>query len=838
MVLTCNTSYPAESTFNSYFERYPYSLSAFQKHAIEGIVNNNHVLITAHTGSGKTLPAEFAIEHWVGQGKKVIYTSPIKALSNQKFYEFRIKFPHISFGLFTGDIKTNPEADVLIMTTEILMNRLFNKSLEKESAMDFQMNFETELAAVVFDEIHYINDVDRGQVWEKTILMLPQHVQMVMLSATLDKPDLFAKWIEDRHNKQVVLCPTTHRVVPLTHYGFATMGEHDFKNIKDKSLQARMRKLTNKPILLKDSQGKFIIGGYNELKEVQNHVDNMSCRINRKFCLNQLAKYLKENDMLPAIGFVFSRKNVEMCAKEMTTSLFEDDSKIPYTIQYEATQIIRKLPNHEEYTKLREYVELMSYLEKGVGIHHSGMIPVLREIVELFISKKYIKLLFATESFAIGLDCPIKTAIFTGLTKFDGHEERYLQSHEYTQTSGRAGRRGIDTFGNVIHCNSLFRKMPTLTEYKTILEGKPPKLVSKFKIDYGLVFSVLKATTPDTFVELDEIVSFIEKSMMFDELRVESVGQEMVVRNAESELVRLNNVVNATSEPVCLKYRELLSVLKSECQQRKRKKIQIELDSMKEEHRDIEKDILVLEKIQTQENSVRKEKAHFDHLTFFIKNQVLRICQFLENQGFLTFDVDHRNSVTVTPETGLICSHVAELHGPIWITCMVNKWKYFKDFTPMQIIGILSCITDVKVKAEEEEKGGTKNIKDPFMKTKVEELKEMYVMYGAEEETRDIRTGIQYDIAFNCNIVEEAMAWCECYSEQACKLFIQENLGNKDISVGDFTKAMLKIATIAKELRGLYELPCCNTQTEWLYKLTQIEDLVLKYIATNQSLYV
>ena len=124
------------------------------------------------------------------------------------------------------------------------------------------------------------------------------------------------------------------------------------------------------------------------------------------------------------------------------------------------------------------------------------------------------------------------------------------------------------------------------------------------------------------------------------------------------------------------------------------------------------------------------------------------------------------------------------------------------------------------------------------MKTKVEELKEMYVMYGAEEETRDIRTGIQYDIAFNCNIVEEAMAWCECYSEQACKLFIQENLGNKDISVGDFTKAMLKIATIAKELRGLYELPCCNTQTEWLYKLTQIEDLVLKYIATNQSLYV
>ena len=287
MVQICNMPYPEDSEFNSHFERYPYPLSAFQKHAIEGIIKNHHVLITAHTGSGKTLPAEFAIEHWVGQGKKVIYTSPIKALSNQKFYEFRMKFPHISFGLFTGDIKTNPEADVLIMTTEILMNRLFNKSLEKESVMDFQMDFDAELAAVVFDEIHYINDPERGQVWEKTILMLPDHVQMVMLSATLDKPDIFAKWIEDSHkNKQVVLCPTSHRVVPLTHYGFVTMGEHDFNNIKDKSLQARMRKLTNKPILLKDSQGKFMTTGYNELKEVYDKTAAYNQRISRKYCLN------------------------------------------------------------------------------------------------------------------------------------------------------------------------------------------------------------------------------------------------------------------------------------------------------------------------------------------------------------------------------------------------------------------------------------------------------------------------------------------------------------------------------------------------------------------------
>ena len=243
MVFICPDTYNNNTEYDCYFSQFPFPLSAFQKYAIEGIIKKNHVLVTAHTGSGKTLPAEFAIKYFTGQNKKVIYTSPIKALSNQKFYEFSQKFPDISIGLFTGDIKINPEADVLIMTTEILQNTLFNHihGVKHDKTMMFQMDFETELAAVVFDEVHYINDEDRGQVWEKTILMLPDHVQMVMLSATLDKPDLFAKWIEDSHkNKQVVLCPTTHRVVPLTHYGFATMGEHDFNKIKDKSLKIKV----------------------------------------------------------------------------------------------------------------------------------------------------------------------------------------------------------------------------------------------------------------------------------------------------------------------------------------------------------------------------------------------------------------------------------------------------------------------------------------------------------------------------------------------------------------------------------------------------------------------
>lgn len=831
MVILCNTVYPTESCYSDNFNKYPYSLSSFQKHAIEGVLKNQHVLITAHTGSGKTLPAEFAIEHWVSQGKKVIYTSPIKALSNQKFYEFSEKFPHISFGLFTGDIKTNPEADVLIMTTEILMNRLFNQSLENETLLQFQMDFETELAAVVFDEIHYINDVDRGQVWEKTILMLPSHVQMVMLSATLDNPERFAKWIECHHEgKEVYLCPTNHRVVPLTHYAFATMGEHEFKLIKDKPLQQKMRKTTNKPLVLKDSKGKYFEESYQQIKDVQSQLEKQRSRINRKYCLNQLSKYLKENNMLPAIGFVFSRKNVETCAKELTTNLLEEDSKIPYNVKKEATQIIRRLPNHEEYTKLPEYVELLSLLEKGVGIHHSGMIPILREIVELFISKRYIKFLFATESFAIGLDCPIKTAVFTGITKFDGEHNRLLHSHEYTQMAGRAGRRGIDKVGHVIHCNSLFRKTPTWNEYKMMLGGNPPVLISKFKIDYGLVLNVLKST-PE--VTIETIVTFIEKSMMFNELQKEITNQTNVVTQLEKERehMTLQNNFIKTPKDVYEKYIELEESLKT-CQPKKRKGINREMDSMKEEYMNLLKDIAKIRSMENHKSNYEKEKNRKEFLEKYIYNQVLRLCMFLESEGFVNIN----ENVIIAKPLGSICSHVAEVHGPIWIKCMIEKWDYFKFFTSKQIVGLLSCVTDVKVKDEYNTQ--VPRTKDDFLKEKILYMKKMHEIYEEEEGKKDIRTGIRYEEAFNVNIVDDAMAWCDCESEEECKLFISERLKEKEISLGDFTKAILKIATVAKELRGLYELEWCNTQTEWLHKLTQIEEMVLKYIATNQSLYV
>jgi len=480
MPKVCTEVYPSVSEYDVIFNSYPYPLSDFQKYAIEAIVKGHHVLSCAHTGSGKTLAAEFAIQYFVNKGKKVIYTSPIKALSNQKYYEFTKKYPDITFGLMTGDIKTNPCADVIIMTTEILMNRLFVKNTNNannsdtsenpiNTTLDFQIDLDSELACVVFDEVHYINDTDRGHVWEQTIMMLPPHVQMVMLSATIDNPVGLATWCEEcRGNnqlipKQVYLAYTDTRVVPLTHYVYFATTEEPFKKIKDKEQQRVIREATNQLLpIMTPTANKFHETSYNKIKQMAHLFDKERFYMKRKFVLNHLAEDLRDKEMLPAIAFVFSRKHVEQCAKEITTNILEFDSKVPYTMRHECEQIIRKFPNAREYLELPEFNELVALLEKGIGIHHSGMIPVLREIVEIMISKKHVKLLFATESFAIGLDCPIRTAIFTSLQKFTSDGLRYLHSHEYTQMAGRAGRRGIDTVGYVIHLNNLCRDQPTI----------------------------------------------------------------------------------------------------------------------------------------------------------------------------------------------------------------------------------------------------------------------------------------------------------------------------------------------------------------------------------------
>ena len=480
-------------SYQEYFDKWTFELSDFQKWAIMGLVEQKNIIITAHTGSGKTLPAEFSIDYFTSKGKKVVYTTPIKALSNEKFHDLQNKFPDLSFGLLTGDIKFNPEADVIIMTTEILYNTLFQKKMIEENviskeqiSLHFEMDIQTELGCVVFDEIHYINDPDRGRIWEETIMMLPKHVQMIGLSATIDKPEKFCNWVETVSCRETWLCPHSKRVVPLTHYSFLSYPDSYYKKfpLEIKHL-IDDNNFHNKPIVLKQQSKPFNDVMYNKILKLQKYFDKENVRINQFFVINKVVEYLNQNNMLPALCFIFSRKQTKIFAEKITVPLFPEDSTIPSTIKKECKQILMRLPNYREYICLPEYDWITKLLQKGIAVHHSGITPVFREMVEILFGKGYIKLLFATETFAVGINMPTKTVLFSSLTKFDGRGFRNVRSHEYTQMAGRAGRRGKDTKGYVIHINNLFREnqRPTVSELDKILSGKPDLLTSKFK-DY------------------------------------------------------------------------------------------------------------------------------------------------------------------------------------------------------------------------------------------------------------------------------------------------------------------------------------------------------------------
>jgi len=833
MVKICSHHYPSasEETYKQYFEKYPYSLSSFQKYSIEATVEGHHSLVCVPTGSGKTLAGEFAIEHFVGQGKKVIYTSPIKALSNQKFYDFQQKFPHISFGILTGDIKFNPEADVLIMTAEILLNTLYKKRSESKSIdlTSFDMDFDSELACVVMDEVHYINDMDRGNVWEETILLLPPHIQMVMLSATLDSPEKFALWCENRGTKindkteilkQVYLTPPHERIVPLTHYSFITCNSGLFKVVKDKALQQEIMKTTNTLHVLQTAKGQFQEENFQKIKKTLHLFEKKEQYIKRANVLNQVSKYMVEKEMLPAICFVFSRKALEVCAKEITTNLLEFDSKVPYTVQRECEQIIRKLPNYQEYLQLPEYVHMVSLLEKGIAIHHAGIMPVLREMVELLFAKGYIKLLFATETFAVGINMPTKTVVFTDVKKFDGTQMRLLHSHEYTQMAGRAGRRGIDSVGHVIHLSNLFKNIDSI-DYRNMMKGDPQKLTSKFKISYNLLLNLID-------IGDQNFIEFAKKSMIQennDQILKTLYYQKT---NLEKELETIENTFQYLKTPVekIEKYIDLLEERKNNINS-KRKVIDQKLFWLKDEHIFVQNEKPIIDNYREKKaliENIQKEIILYQEST---QQNVVNVLQLLESMEFIK--KKEENDVYELETKGIIASRIREVHCILFAKLLIeNK---FDELTLEELVAFFACFTNITV---------PENIREVLPRStypKVQSLLFESISFKREIENKEnehnINTGSNCEMQFD--IMQYAYEWCAVSDIVEGKLLIQKMEHEKEIFLGEFVKAMLKINNISSELEKIAEY---TGNMDLLQKLKEIPDKTLKYVATNQSLYI
>lgn len=811
MVVICETTYDQENYDE--FKNYPFELDHFQKYAVKHYLSDNHVLITAHTGSGKTLPAEFAILQAHKNGKKSIYTAPIKSLSNQKFNEFTEKYPHISFGILTGDIKYNPEADCLIMTTEILRNTLFQKQNQEiqKDLLSFNMDIENDLECVIFDEVHYINDADRGKVWEESIMMMPKQVKLVMLSATINNIENFATWVEANTSRNVAICSTNKRVVPLTHYAYLTFPKSFYKDMSTQEASNVQNTIQN-PLTIKENKKYFKEENIDKLRKIQKKTSLKSVYTKPSFVLKNIVTYLKEQELLPAICFVFSRKNVEKYAKQLNMNLIENVNEV----EQMCISILKKIPNYKEFMETEEYKTMIDLLKRGIAIHHSGILPILREMVELLFAKGCIKVLFATETFAVGVNMPAKTVLFTSLQKYTSNDFRYLLSHEYTQMAGRAGRRGLDKIGVVIHLLNMFNDIPINSDYKHIVDGNSQQLISKFKIHSNLLLRIIY-NNQDT-------ENFITSSMITNEIKNEFTTTENYIVSLKETRNKFHKELKYYDD--VLKYTELIKTIENS-KNKKRKRALQDVSNYEKDNPFIVKEYEKYKKIMEFDNKIINETKKLENIKNYVKNTINFIISHLVEDKFLQRE-EETNTLQLT-QLGIYASHIQEVHSLMMASLLYNNT--FQELSCEEIAALFSIFTPIKI-GDNYKKFSYNHIKNQNLHNAIKSADKSFRYFYDYEIYNSIQSDNNLDITFD--LIEEVYDWCFCKTEQECRDVLYR-VKEKGLFAGEFTKAILKINNIANEIEKICNL---SNNIKLLQKLQNIKKCTMKYIVSNQSLYL
>ena len=434
--------------FAEFRARYPFPLDDFQIEAIRAIDAGQSVIVSAPTGAGKTLVAEFAIHAALARGKRIAYTTPLKALSNQKFADFTRAFGEETVGILTGDVKVNPHGRVLVMTTEILRNALYGSGLD-------------DLAYVVLDECHYMGDEGRGTVWEEIIVNAPADVQLVALSATVANVKEIADWISLVH-RPIVPIYHPNRPVPLA-YAVADLAAriHEFSDVRT----GRAR----------------VVGD-----EGRNADERGRWYMRRVVDPAVLIEELERSGWLPAIYFIFSRVGCERAMEDVLTegrSLLDGGQR--GLVDAAIADTLADSPTVGESTLNRTVFQA---LRLGVGLHHAGILPSLKRLIETLFERGLCKAVFATETMSLGIHMPARCVVLQGLTKRTDRGFRSLSHNELTQMAGRAGRRGIDPEGK---CVIALDARDGVDDLVRVVDGPPEPIESQFKLGYGSVALLL-----------------------------------------------------------------------------------------------------------------------------------------------------------------------------------------------------------------------------------------------------------------------------------------------------------------------------------------------------------
>lgn len=791
---------------------FPFPLDPFQQHAVAAIHKHENVLVTAKTGSGKTLVGEYQIAHSLSKGRRVFYTTPIKSLSNQKFHDLKEVWGD-RVGIMTGDIKFKPEADIVIMTTEILRNLLFKYNASTRSlGITASLSLEN-LDAVVFDEVHYINNRERGRVWEETMILLPSEVNLVLLSATIDSPELFASWLGDLKQKPIHLISTTYRIVPLTHAVLQgktpkTIMDHKetfYPQVYNDWLKGRKATEDEYAAHKRDVANRRA-GGYEDpVKQGQKKPVTFTHQ------LNETIQTLHEKELLPALFFVLSRKGCENYAKKVEGSLLttSESASVKHVLRHH----LHRYP--AVYEKTPQYFELASLLERGIAYHHSGVLPLLKEMIEILFSKGLIKVLFATETFAVGINMPTKTVVFTGFEKYDEEKGgmRVLYTDEYIQMAGRAGRRGKDKEGLVLYLPE--KKPISLEELKTMMTGAKSSFISRMTFHYDFILKTLQSGNT-SWISLMEnsywykqheksiaaTKAFLEeKKMKRDSLALtDSILQDM------SERERLEGLVKTTTNAAKKEAQRALSTWHN-------KHMGPQPQKQWENYR--------LWKLLSKESAdLEHELKHLEEF----KESLYPIFAYLTENGFLK---SCENPQTLTKESlterGILATEINEAH-PLLLTRIFEE-GVCNSLSGKEILCILASFVSEKEKDA------------PLLEQLAIPKHLLSIFYKIDDFTQEyMRVEKKYGIispneywSLNTGWIEPIWKWME--GEMTAGAICEEY----EMYAGNFVRGILKVSNILEEWTNLATY---TKNIEMLQKLEGLQEKLVRDLVVPESLYL
>jgi superfamily II RNA helicase len=491
-------------------EIFPFPLDRFQLQAVDALNLGKSVVVCAPTGSGKTLVGEYAIHRALRQGRRVFYTTPLKALSNQKYRDFRAEFGEENVGLLTGDISINRDAPVVVMTTEIFRNMLYGTRIGEVGTS--MMGVE----AVVLDECHYMNDKQRGTVWEESIIYCPPHIQLVALSATVANSKQLTEWISAVHGGTELIY-SDFRPVPLEFHFVNPKGILPLLDPNTAKLNPKLK--SHRPTGSRKSEDVPSIG----------------------FVVSKLA----EREMLPAIYFIFSRRGCDKAVAEMAT-----------------LQLVNKAESAQLKIRIDEFLDKnpeaaragqVEPLYKGIAAHHAGILPAWKVLVEELFGLGLIKVVFATETLAAGINMPARTTVISSLSKRTDQGHRLLTASEFLQMAGRAGRRGKDVVGYVVATQTRFEGAKEASDFAT---SAPDPLVSQFTPTYGMVLNLLQTHT------LEEARELVERSFGHFTKTLHLLPQQQGIGDIKKELTTLQESLSKIDGNVLTDYETCHSQLK------------------------------------------------------------------------------------------------------------------------------------------------------------------------------------------------------------------------------------------------------------------------------------